>query len=440
MTNWSKSWPVYDHAEPNNPIFLANEPVSVHLNDQLVIECNAEIWYNFLPTPRLLAVVANQLPQVETLTATDPATLYFPNRSLSVPSRLLRLSGGIVTYLLQNNLSYSKGNEDCWTRDVYFSVCNFLDFYGAKRDVIEQDTQPTAVEYWTHSTDKFELRMQKRIHDQAFFERLKKEGGYGISGFGHIRSVSSDGVQLKDMHEYLGKLQNFLSWSKGSWCSWILPCGLDAQSEKVWESWAVTDIDSYSYTKSWFDPHSASILGEVFDGFLSLCRKKPWKKVIPQAVYWYCGSNPSRRSEFRIVLAHAALDLLSFTYCVTYKNLMTNDAYKKIPAKDKFTMLLASLNIPLSIPDNLQALSKTARERNWGTGCQAICEIRNEIVHPEDKKKGKLYDVYGETSELILWYLDLVLLALCGRNGKYCNRLTAKWFGETESVPWTAEN
>ena len=52
---------------------------------------------------------------------------------------------------------------------------------------------------------------------------------------------------------------------------------------------------------------------------------------------------------------------------------------------------------------------------------EAITGIRNSLVHPDAGAKSS--DSYYEAYNLSLWYLDLILLHLCGHNGSFANRL-----------------
>jgi hypothetical protein len=62
---------------------------------------------------------------------------------------------------------------------------------------------------------------------------------------------------------------------------------------------------------------------------------------------------------------------------------------------------------------------------------------RFSIVDSKKNIKG-LTDYLYEASDLGLWYLELVLLAIFGYQGPYINRLQkVHQNGETEPVPWS---
>jgi len=90
------------------------------------------------------------------------------------------------------------------------------------------------------------------------------------------------------------------------------------------------------------------------------------------------------------------------------------------------------LEIPIEISKDLPELEKMAKERKWEDAPHAMSEMRNLLVHPNPKNKGKFKSAYSDTWKLELWYLELSLLKLCGYSGTYRNRLT----GKIEYVPW----
>ena len=73
----------------------------------------------------------------------------------------------------------------------------------------------------------------------------------------------------------------------------------------------------------------------------------------------------------------------------------------------------------------------------WVDGPHAFTEFRHGIVHPNLLKR-VLNAESGATYEVCClgrWYLELVLLALCGYQGKYVNRLLIPR-QSPEFVPW----
>jgi len=72
----------------------------------------------------------------------------------------------------------------------------------------------------------------------------------------------------------------------------------------------------------------------------------------------------------------------------------------------------------------------------WNNAPHALTEIRNSLVHPEHKRRRQFDTVYYEAWNLGLWYLAMVLLAVCEYSGTYRNRLKKRYVGQVEKVSW----
>ena len=110
-----------------------------------------------------------------------------------------------------------------------------------------------------------------------------------------------------------------------------------------------------------------------------------------------------------------------------------------LTAADKLRLSASSLGVPKEIPTALSSLHGAPLSgKKWVDGMEAVTSIRNSIVHP-GKPGGYSGSQYYEACKLSLWYIDLTLLRLCGHFGNYANRLTVRWVGEIEAVPWATK-
>ena len=85
-------------------------------------------------------------------------------------------------------------------------------------------------------------------------------------------------------------------------------------------------------------------------------------------------------------------------------------------------------------PESCPELAMLGRKHSWKHGPHALVELRNNIVHPEDKYVNMSQRAYYEAWNLAQWYLELTLLKLCGYEGSHGNRLSQKWVGEVEPL------
>ena len=71
---------------------------------------------------------------------------------------------------------------------------------------------------------------------------------------------------------------------------------------------------------------------------------------------------------------------------------------------------------------------------NWADGAHAVTAKRNSLVHPKTKHAKAVNDSMYDAWLLSLWYLEVCFLKYFNYDGVYSNRLTAKWFGETDEL------
>jgi hypothetical protein len=267
-------------------------------------------------------------------------------------------------------------------------------------------------------------------------KKSARVGGYAITHLGQIERLdggSFDGFSADDL---LNCLYFFLSFARGFWTPTILPVGLDQEDQKVWEQWRMGLADRWKYSPSWFDENNGQLLSEVFPGFWQLWCNNNWQSALREAVWWYLASN-TNAGDRGIIMTQVALELLSWTYAAIEKRMISQRSFKKLPAADKLRLLLSSLNIPTGIPPELTELASYAKSVNCPDGPEAFAEIRNKTVHPyHDKESGKTEGKF-ECWKLGQWYVELILLALCGHTGKYNKRLSIQRRGNLTMVPWT---
>ncbi|MCH8150269.1 MAG: hypothetical protein IH987_20215 [Planctomycetes bacterium] len=181
------------------------------------------------------------------------------------------------------------------------------------------------------------------------------------------------------------------------------------------------------------------MLSDLFLAFYTRWKDDLWGPVIRTAIYWYVAAN-NRGSEIGVdaglILAQTALENLAWTYCVQDRKMVSPRAFDPggLSAADRLRLLATALGIPTELPRNFRAL-RAKRGNKWDDGPDAITGIRNSVVHPA-KKSEFAEGSYFEAWKLSLWFLDLVFLHLLEHDGEYANRLSQRWIGEVETVPW----
>jgi hypothetical protein len=291
----------------------------------------------------------------------------------------------------------------------------------------------------------WEVTIAATAQSYSLEKSLKAKGGFVITHMGQIVREDGSPFSKQQLEDLLGSLGYFLSFALGRWAGIALPIGFDATGNRVFEEWGmhVTTDGAWNGAYSWFDQRHGELLSQVFPGFLSLRTNPLWRQPLAHALYWYLGacgrggSGVGINIDTGIVLAQTALELLAWTYCVLDRKVLPASAFKPrgLSAGDKLRRLTSALGIPRDIPTSLAALHARPGKK-WVDGMEAITSIRNSIVHPGSGVQLPEDSEY-EAWRLSLWYIDMVLLRLCGHRGRYVNRLDEpRLAGRVVPVPW----
>ena len=327
---------------------------------------------------------------------------------------------------------------------VTFHVFNFPDFLGPEDYTLTSNNE---VNQTFRRCGRVVLRaggwtvtIAATDRTKELTDGLKAQGGYVITHTGQITRDDEATFSTEEVSEFLNCLHYFVSFALGRWAGVALPVGFDPDGKWVFEEWGlrVTADGPWRGGTSWFDAHHSELLSQVFPGFVTLWMNKLWQKALSDAFYWYLGASDRRVGigvDAGLILAQTALELLAWTYCVRDRKMISETGFQRtLSAADKLRLLASSLDIPLAIPSNLSALHGRPGKK-WLDAMDAITGIRNSLIHPSAHRP-VLDFTYFEAWKLSLWYIDLVLLRLCGHTGEYANRLHQRWTGQVEPVPW----
>lgn len=327
------------------------------------------------------------------------------------------------------------GNDSTQMSRVIFHVFNFVEFLGMNRSFERKGDVSNSIEQIELTADNWKFELNSLFETHENFDKLKASGGYYLTHMGCLQNSDETAFSGQEAKERLQALRFFLSFAKGGWCEPVCAVGFDVMNNRVWESWS-SPREPWHEPFSWFDRHNSDQLTKLFPGFMARWSNDDWREALHEVIYWYLNANYSSRGiDAGIILTQAAIERLSFEFAVKDKRLLTVDGFKDLWASDKFRILFSSLRIPIDLTIKTPNLQKSAKQRNWIDAPHALTEIRNSLVHPENKHRGKFDSVYYEAWNLGLWYLEMGILAICGYSGTYGNRLKQRSVGEVEKVP-----
>ena len=258
----------------------------------------------------------------------------------------------------------------------------------------------------------------------------------------HVANVERRDASLfsgNDFEVQRELLSTFLSFVKGR--DYRLTCniGLDAHGNTTWQSLDHPACDSD--VQSWFSAdhgHQAEVLFPFFSKRWN--QSEAWKDCLRTAVYWYTQSTTDGKLPgiaAATILIQSALERLAYHYLVEDRKMISGKGFDDLRASDRLRMLFSVCGIPADLTDATPSMLKAnvgfKKDAKWMDAPHAITDIRNSLVHPIDKKN--VSDCYFDAWILALSYLELCILALCGYEGGYQNRLT----GRVTSVPWKSK-
>ena len=360
--------------------------------------------------------------------------------------------GNFVSGKIKKPIVQGKGQDLAY---VLFHVVNFYDFIEKPISLLEQDSSQ-----WKLTLDQLDTAANN-------VKSLNSQGGFAITHVGKLEKLDGQTFSEEEATEFLKKFADFLSFARGFRVPLILLVGYDAENNEIWQHWDLSVGHSWKSVDSWFPTNKAKILADVFPGFLRWWHD--WKESERLVLYSYLEANAIPTVEIKIVLTQIALELIAKKEGQTQRyaseklrglfekhnipvniplNRLTNQpstfANAFIPKSSNLVEKLIELKSKLEekLKKNLEKESnekdkqKIKKELNQVDAPYLFTQIRNDIVHSK-KKIENFEDYLFEASDLGLWYLELVLLAIFSYQGCYCNRLPIyQQNGDTEPVPW----
>lgn len=435
---------------PLRPVFdfaLAPDPVSL-LQGTAVLDLGgdehsgpAEVLLRFLPSPRVIIHAVVQGNE-------ESARHWFLN---DTDVRSLALNGQVIQGFCTRWTANAEGMELDWcpssepmvfgdmvsrtSVSALLHLFNFPDFRGGQH---QASSAPAACSLMVLDSDEWRISLQSLAHNATAqaWKRIKEDGGCFPTHVGKLERKDGKPFSGDEVCEQRLLLADFLSFTKGRQCSSVCEVGFDAAGAKTWETLASPHHGNPPY--SWFNPSKASQAEVLFPLFAKRWQQsEEWKDCMHAAVYWYTQANTGGGSpsiDAAIILAQAALERLAHHHLVVDRKMISAGGLDQLRTSDRLRLLFSSLNIPIEIGIASPNIHKAASTFKWLDAPHAMTDIRNELIHPVSRKQVGTCIV--DAWKLFLWYLELSVLALCGYDDTYTNRLTAEYATQSEKVPW----
>jgi hypothetical protein len=429
----------------NQSVLIAKDKASFKEGDEIVLSGDAEVRLDLLPKPSINIHVKNiqyiDLGKTIKLSSMPFNPLYLELEKIGKSIKGVITDNHILDYgsfVWSVHEKIEVGDEDTKIKAIVFHLFNF-----------KKMLRPVNLKY-----ENWIIELLPSEKSEERFKNLEAWGGYALTHHCYLRKVDNTLFSSKEAEDILSALFDFFSFAKGNLCPPVYPVGIDSSGKKVWESWYPPRVPNFSEPMSWFEGFYPVQLEYLFFGFMAKWFKKDWNKTFHRVLYWYVTANTSN-IDSGIILTQTALERISYKYFE--ENPIDSDPGD---AAKKLKKFLCLLDIPVCINEDTPKLKKLAKDVNqfvknkkeekkllkienrkgpskWTDAPTAFTEMRNYLVHAEHKYDSVNFNpAMHETWYLGLWYIELSLLRLCGYSEQYCNRLTSKWVGQIEFVPW----
>lgn len=320
-----------------------------------------------------------------------------------------------------------------------FHLFNFLDFETQHRD------PESGYDFILLESDEWIieiLRLPKEQTKEAWKKIRETEGAF-LTHTVRLKRKNGSAFSGEDAKEQKLLLEIFLAFVSGGRCSLVCGVGFAVDGQKTWQT-----VDSPLVRKAilyWFtqdsrqDKNQAELLFPLFAKRWN--QSKEWQDCLHTIIYWYVQANTAGDGvgiDAALILAQAGLERLAHHYLVVDRKMVSDKGFNDLRASDRLRMLFTTCGIPneitKAIPDICDTSATFSKNKKWLDAPHALTDIRNELVHPVSKKN--VVDCHTDAWKLSLWYLELSILATCGYEGSYTNRITAKYATHSEPVPW----
>jgi hypothetical protein len=469
--------PVYTTAKSNENILLYEGAleISCHINQHLIqTQGSGTLEHVWFPSPCIKFNFSNPESEINAISFAhcnnQTISLTLSDIEVSVNVSISSSNENFVSGRIQEAVIQGKDQDLAY---VLFHVVNFHDFIGRPPSVFVQGSTKRTIERIVFKAEEWKITLDQLETTTENVKSLNSQGGFAITHVGKLEKLNGQTFSGEKATDVLKIVADFLSFARGFRVPLILLCGYDAKNNQIWKCWDFAIGHSWKYVDSWFPMNEAHILADVFPGFLSWWRD--WEESTKVSLYSYLESNFAPTLEVKIILTQVALELIACEQRLTEGN-----------ASEKLRQLLKKFKISINLPfdqpsrksvdplveafrpqspplvENLilfkeklkqefeQKLEQETKEKEKKKieenlknldAPYVFAKVRNKIVHPTKKNIEDLETYLYDASDLGLWYLELVLLAIFNYQGCYRNRLLKyQQDGDKEPVPWSNSN
>ena len=439
--------PLFDFSSDKSSILIHQSQAEISINQHTYMgRCDVRLEL----FPQACIYLYGYFPGVPIKDTRDASPLRSGVSSFSLGNQ--QIEGGIIStgcnvdsqefdlkWLPKSQAICGVGDDSTKISLLVFHLFNFDNVFGTRRSGEQVGPVEYMIEHVDLICDQWNVELKSLPSTKDTIKKLKEEGGYGLTHIASVRKANGTSFSGEDAQACLSSLNYLLSFAKGGWCNPMCAVGFDELGNRVWEFWS-PPREPWRTPLSWFDPQRGDQLAALYPVFMKKWKNNDWRKTLEEVIYWYLSANFLERGiDVGIILTQVAIERLSYEYAVKDKRLLLPDAFEKLRASDEFRLLFSSLGIPIDIPKETPGIAKPNKVTGtkWQDAPHALTEIRNSLIHADNKKRDQFSSTYHEAWHLGLWYLEMGVLAVCEYSGTYRNRLKKRIGSQIEKMPWS---
>jgi hypothetical protein len=313
---------------------------------------------------------------------------------------------------------------------VTFQLPNFLAYWG---DWVRHGQEPDRGRL-VLSAAGWRVTIDRRPDLDQVINAVRRSGGYALTHVGRLEREDHEPFTREQAREMIDGLYWFFSFVNGSASGPVLPVGFDDSGHAVWSEWSPSAAAVWHSADGWADAHRPHEIANLFPGFLDRWLDPYWRRIVNIGIAYYLDANVPRTVQRAVGAAQVVLEMLVYAILIDEQQRTWEDVK---PIGRAISELLRHYKIPTGIPDQFTELAAEAARDGWGSGPWAVVSLRNEVIHVKRGLEERPHKAWVQAWKLIVWYVELALLATFGFNGEYGSRLSwPRWNGQVERVPW----
>lgn len=297
-----------------------------------------------------------------------------------------------------------------------FAVINFPSLWGSSDIQFSKDGRNFITQHFKIETPPWLIEITGVDSVMGLHHKMRLEGGSAITHLGSIRRTDGQVFDSTQLAPLLEALHLFLSFARGSYCGLSLVSGRETAGKRIWQQWGTYKVEPWKRPlPSWAPLSQSESLSPAFQGFWDRFNDAQWGETVTKVMNWYLRSNESDEAEVGIILTQSALESLTFKTVGNKPNGTPEGAW--------IASALQNMGIDENLPSECCELLILQNQFNWEHGPHALVELRNNLIHADNRLGNITSDAHWEAWNFGQWCIEMMLLKLLSYTGDYTNRL-----------------